>query len=120
MRWFGLAATGALVACSASSNGGTCPPTGSLEISLADADSAVRICDAGLTLAPAGGGAAASLMAEGGKGAGCYYFLAVAPGQYTLVATKMGYETLSQNFTVTTDGCTIESPTLALELLPAM
>jgi hypothetical protein len=118
MRWVGLAGALTVVACGAPERG-SCPPSGSLEISLADTNSSAPICNAMVTLAPEGGGTAQPLSAEG-TGAGCYYFIAVTPGQYALSAASMGYMTLDQPLTVTTDGCTIESPTLALELLPTM
>jgi hypothetical protein len=118
MRWSGVVGAFVLAACSPSS-GGSCPPSGSLEVSLVDTTSEAPICGATVTLAAAGNGAPQPL-APLGKGSGCYYFISVTPGTYTLAATSMGYVPLSQPLTVTTDGCTVESPTLALEMLPVM
>jgi hypothetical protein len=118
MRWFGVVGALALAACSASPSG-SCPPSGSLEVTLVNTSDATPICDASVTLAAAGNGPAQPLAPEG-KGSACYYFITVTPGKYTLAVSLMGYAPLSQPLTVTTDGCSVESPTLALELLPVM
>ena len=118
MRWAGVVGALALAACGASP-GGSCPPSGSLEITLVDTTSEAPLCSASVTLGSAGAGAPEPL-APLGKGAGCYYFVSVTPGKYTLAASLMGYAPLSQPLTVTTDGCRVESPTLALEMLPLM
>jgi hypothetical protein len=120
MKCLALVGVTALAACSQGSSGAACPSAGSLEISVADADSENPICDATVTLVPSAGGAMQTLAPVGGTGRGCHYFVLVQPGAYVLSASKSGYMALSQNLTVTTDGCTIESPTLALELLPTM
>jgi len=119
MRWLGVGVVGALtlVAC-APSSGGQCSSTGSLEISLADTNSEAPICDATVTLTPTGG--SAQTLADEGKGPGCYYFIMVTPGQYTVLASATGYLSLSEPLTVTPKGCTVQSPMLALELAPAM
>ena len=119
MRWLGVLGIMTLVACSSSSNGGNCSSTGSLEISLADANSEEALCNATVTLTVADGGSPEPLMLEG-TGSGCNYFIAVKPGQFTLTASLTGYQTLTQSLLVTPDGCGVESPTLALELLPSM
>jgi hypothetical protein len=120
MRWVAVA----LAALAAAACGGppkpTCSATGSLEVTLIDTDSDDPLCMATVTLAPSSGGTAVPLMPEGGTGAGCYYFTAVTPGEYTLSASSTGYMTLIQSLTVTTDGCSTESPQLSLELLPTM
>jgi hypothetical protein len=117
MRWSGALGALAVVAC-APSSGGSCPSTGSLEVSLADTNSEAPICNATVTLSSAGG--SAQPLAAEGSGNGCHYFIAVTAGTYTLTAMAMGYVALSQPLTVTPEGCTVESLSIALELLPSM
>ena len=120
VRWLGLALIAAVAACSAPSDGGTCPQGGSLEVTVTDEDSGSTICDASVTIAPAAGGTAKTLAPEAMMTPGCNYFILVTPGQYTITASRSGYVSGKLPLTVTTDGCTIESPTVEIPLLEMM
>jgi hypothetical protein len=119
-RWLVLVIT--VAGCSASSDGGTCPQGGSLQVNVTDTNSGDPICDASVTIAAQGGGPSKTLSPEPPPPVmptpGCNYFILVTPGMYTITVSRSGYMTDATPLTVTTDGCTIESPTVDIPLIP--
>ncbi len=104
-------------ACSPASSGEHCPSSGTLQVNVTDTVSCNPVCDATVTAMPMGAGAAQTLAPQGPP-TGCFYVGQVTPGQYTVSVTKPGYRSNMQTLTIHTDGCSIDSPTLSIDLTP--